>query len=143
MSRINLTSTVLDIVVDMSDGNPGAATVMALLTKLYHRIDPQSALRELTGLLWLDDNEVYGSDIWLLYKDVCDQHLTKMITLMRAVQLGIVPISAVKSAMQNRYTRAGSNSFNFEHLHMFVREKIGVFDPEDTLNKDVLSANLG
>lgn len=59
MSRIKPTSTVLEVVVLMAEGNIGATKV---LSNLVH----QNAL----AILMLDDAEIYGENIWLLYKDV-------------------------------------------------------------------------
>jgi hypothetical protein len=57
-----------DYIVAMADGNPGAATVMARLVD-YDVVD---------SLDRLDHQGVYGSDIWVLYKDVCGQDIPKL-----------------------------------------------------------------
>jgi hypothetical protein len=38
--------------------------------------------------LFLDDKGIYGSRIWMFYKDVCGESLVNMLAVMRACQLG-------------------------------------------------------
>jgi hypothetical protein len=98
--RINLEMSFLDGIIVMAEGNPGALTAIAELTKLSPKVDPQSYLGMWTPLLSLDGDGIYGSDIWLLYKDVCKQSAIHCLAVLRAVQLGIVNISQVKLAME-------------------------------------------
>ena len=61
--RITLDMSAVDIIITMADGNPGAVTVMTELVKRH----PFGIL----DILKLDIARVYGSDIWIIYKDVC------------------------------------------------------------------------
>lgn len=89
MSKITLNDSGLDIVVKLSEGNPGAVSV---ITQLFQAtdVDPDSALGPLGAVLALDTHKLYGSLIWMLYKDVCGHHIGKMIATLRAVQLGFM-----------------------------------------------------
>jgi hypothetical protein len=78
---------MLDAIVKMCDGNPGAATVLALLMERT----PQIEVPGVDGFLYvlhLDDFGLYGPSIWMLYKDVCGQKIEGVVTLFRARQLG-------------------------------------------------------
>ena len=86
MSRLTITDTIKDVVVKMSDGNPGAITVMMSILKDGRDIDPYTEPG--MHLLNLDDLELYGSRIWLLYKDLCGQSLAATMGMLRAKQLG-------------------------------------------------------
>lgn len=66
-NRITLNMTIQDTIVAMVEGNPGALNVCMELIKV-------SSLGILT-LLHLDDMEIYGSDIWLCYKDICKEDI--------------------------------------------------------------------
>ncbi len=73
MTRITLNDTIQSTVVKMSDGNPGAMTVLMKLLQKEHGI---------FKLLKLDTLGIYGSAIWVVYKDllgedidVLDRHL--------------------------------------------------------------------
>ena len=97
MSRLELTDTVTDILVKMSDGNPGAINVMMQMLQEAENIDPQAILGGVGAVMSLDTHEIYGSNIWILYKDVCGGDLRKMIMLMRATQLGKFPQTRLQS----------------------------------------------
>jgi len=100
--RITLQDTAMSAIMKISEGNPGALSVCAEMFKQGPRIDPDAFGGGLSGLLSLDTHGIYGGDIWLLYKDVCKQNLVHMIAALRAVQLGLLPISTLKNAMQSR-----------------------------------------
>jgi len=97
MPRINnLNITTTDVCMEMCEGNPGAATVCGLALNNAKDIDPQSALGGLGVILGFDTMEIYGSHIWILYKDVCGENIVHLIAVMRAVQLGQITPSSVK-----------------------------------------------
>jgi hypothetical protein len=87
-NRVELTDTPPSMMAKMADGNIGALTVMLALWKDTHTIDPQSALEGLGPILALDDMGIYGSHIWILYKDICGQDLRNLIGVLRARNLG-------------------------------------------------------
>lgn len=71
-ARITAASTVMDAIVALGEGNPGALTVMA---NLVTRADDGG----LFTLLELDTAGIYGPDIWVLYKDECGENLDAFI----------------------------------------------------------------
>ena len=73
--RINADMTIKDAVVAMCDGNPGALTV---LCDLYEKKGSDA----IWLMCHLDDAGVYGSHIWLAYKDVCHENLDDLIALI-------------------------------------------------------------
>jgi hypothetical protein len=81
MSKIQLTDTASDILVEISEGNPGAASVLIRILKEGAAIDPQDAFGSLGAIFALDTHHIYGSKIWMLYKDVRGQDLVKMIPI--------------------------------------------------------------
>ena len=64
----DLTGGVVSLLVQMSEGNPGAAGVLADLIK----DDPEGGFMK---VLHLDDMNIRGSQIWVGYKDHCGQDL--------------------------------------------------------------------
>lgn len=66
-SRIKLTMSVPDCIINVVDGNPGALRVCMNLL--------ENNELGFADLLHLDDMEIYGSDIWLCYKDICRENL--------------------------------------------------------------------
>jgi hypothetical protein len=79
------------MVVKMAEGNPGAVHAISDIMKSSAGIDPQSVMPEIMPILSLDTHEIYGSSIHVLYKDKCGQDVRKVLVLLRAVQLGIMP----------------------------------------------------
>lgn len=104
-SRVTLQMSLRDVVMALAGGNPGALNVCMSIVMKGAEIDPDSALGPLGALLSLDQHRIYGSEIWMLFKDVCGQSLPKMLACLRAVQLGGlagVTSEALLSAIQNR-----------------------------------------
>ena len=86
-TRIELSNSMLDVLLKLSDGNPGALNVcMSLLTDKH---DPYNFAGGFGNLMSLDMHGIYGSNIWVLFKDVCNQNILNVVTVLRAVQLGI------------------------------------------------------
>lgn len=75
-TRIDLGGTNLDALVKMSNGNPGAVVALSELLKFN---DSGLGL-----ILWLDDFGIYGTDIYVLYSDICDKDVKKMSAVIRA-----------------------------------------------------------
>lgn len=98
--RISLDMSFLEILVALSEGNPGAISVLGQLFKQAPAIDPDGMLGGYGPLMWLDTFGVYGPDIWTLYKDICGEDITTMLARIRATQLGIIatPGSVMDSA---------------------------------------------
>ena len=73
---LDLNQTVLDLTIRMSKGNPGACTVLGEILK--NQGDTGFLL-----LAQLDDMGVYGSDIWIGYKDICGENIGTFIDKIR------------------------------------------------------------
>lgn len=100
--RIQLNTSIPGMIYAMSEGNPGATEVLAqLLGESGSRIDPDSAYGGFGTILRLDGLKIYGHRIWQLYKDVCGEHLGKMIAVLRANQLGLLGEEALNHAIDN------------------------------------------
>ena len=91
-------------------------------------IDPDALGGGLSGLLSLDTHGIYGSEIWMLYKDVCGQSLPKTIGLLRAVQLGFESESKLKQAIQSY-----GNGINVDVLFQRVCERLPNFAKANAL----------
>jgi hypothetical protein len=118
--RIKLDDTMLDIFIKMSEGNPGATSVMTQLVKYGLVIDGYSG--GIMDIMHLDAKGIYGSQIWVLYKDVCKESLVNLVALLRYYQLGLMPddnlfdecrdFVAVRAAVKERLPK-----FNVEVSH--------------------------
>ena len=99
MSRINLCMQINDVLWAMSEGNPGAIYVIMEGYRHGEYIDPDNVWRQWAFLLHLDEFQIYGSRIWMLYKDVCKENLAHTIGAVRSVQLGITSLDDLNSAI--------------------------------------------
>lgn len=99
---IELNDTITDVIVKMSEGNPGAVTICCRLLKEGGGIDPDGIPGGLGFVLDLDSLGLYGSRIWMLYKDVCGEDLTKMCAVLRGWQLGHLSEGIIRHAIESR-----------------------------------------
>lgn len=100
--RLQLTDSIQDAIVKLSEGNPGVVSVCSQLYREGPRIDPDAAFGGLAPLMSLDTLNIYGADIWMLFKDVCKQNLVHTIAVLQAVQLGFLNSKTLKDAIQGR-----------------------------------------
>jgi hypothetical protein len=128
--RIKLEMNTLDILYALSEGNPGGLSVMIELMEAAPKIDPQAAFKGLQPLLSLDNLQIYGSDIWILYKDLCGQDVLKVLTIFRCIQMGILSEHTLKTTMRNPF------GVTFPHTELLekLKEKLPSFNPiEETV----------
>lgn len=96
MSKIKLTDQPIDMLVKMSEGNPGAITALMDILEKSEKIDPQGAFGGLGSILLLDTWEIYGTDIYILWSDKCQRDCRKLLMIMRACQMGNFPLTKLK-----------------------------------------------
>lgn len=68
--------TIMEDLVAMSEGNPGAVSVLAAILK-------DDDLGYIT-VLNLDDMNIRGAQIWIGFKDVCDGDLEKFVEKVKS-----------------------------------------------------------
>ena len=95
----SLDMSMMDIMLSLAEGNPGAIVALASCVKAAPTVDPDSALGPLGPLCGLDNLDCYGSRIWMFYKDVCECYVHKMLGVMRAMQMGFVSNEKVNAAI--------------------------------------------
>lgn len=129
MARISLADDGLQIIMKMSDGNPGGAMVLvALMTEQevkVSEIDPDNVFGAIGVVLFLDTLEIYGSNIWVLYKDICGKNYVTMIGLLRAIQLGFMNVSILKAEFEKPY--AHLDQAVIDDMMAKVRERLPHF----------------
>ena len=75
MNRLRLEKPVVDTIVDFSEGNIGCATFLAEIAS-----DPVAFI---TVLMFADNNEIYGSKLYMLWNDCCGRDLDKVKETVR------------------------------------------------------------
>lgn len=93
--------TPVELVTAMCEGNPGGLNVMMAILREAPKIDPNAAMG--APLLALDDMEIHGSRIWMLFKDVCKHDLGDMLALLRVTydDGGLVSPAELNHAIDN------------------------------------------
>ena len=99
-TRIEITDTIFTAISKLSEGNPGSITAMAEMMKVVPETDPQNALGVFGFLLSLDSFGIYGSDIWVLFKDICGTNPRHALACLRCVQMGLLPEAELKRAIR-------------------------------------------
>lgn len=119
--RITLNDSLQKAIIQLAEGIPGAITVLVELAKNAPHVDPQSAMGNWGPLLDLDSNAIYGSRIWMLYKDLCKEDIVSTIVVLRAVQLGVISESVLNHAIDNR-----GDGLKVEDVVAAVKEKVTI-----------------
>lgn len=127
MSRIILSDSVAIAVGKMSDGNPGAVSAMMDILEKHDAIDPDAAFGGLGAILALDTNEIYGSDIYILYSDKCGRDVRKMLMIMRATQLGFFSHEKLKEMAHDQMRSVNLTDEEWTELDKQVCERLENF----------------
>lgn len=102
MAKLKLEMHLNDALFALSEGVPGAITVMMDSLRYGDQIDPDNGFGVWGFMLNLDQMGIYGCRIWRLYKDVCGENLAKSIAMVRSVQMGILTAEELNSAIDGK-----------------------------------------
>ena len=108
LGKLELDMTVEEAIITLAEGNPGAKEV---LEDLVERGGEMS-------LLLLDDYEIYGDGIWLLYRDIAKGDIVNVQTLLTASQRGVGGISRerVRQAVVAARSLRPIEAFDYDSL---------------------------
>lgn len=120
--RIELEDNLVEMAYKLSEGNPDACVAIAQMVGITEQVDPDSAMGVFTPLLQLDSQGIYGSRIWMLFKDCCKEDAKLTLACLRAVQLGIMRMETLDHAIDNR--GAGLNP---DAVLLLVKERLPKF----------------
>jgi hypothetical protein len=123
MGKIKFSDPVEVILGEMSEGNIGPLNVLIELIKLNDTLDPGGSLTGILIVLTLDDFEIYGPHIWVLYKDVCGQDIKKLVALVAACKLDILSPDKLRE-MSFRERKSETDNFDIDELYQKVKEKL-------------------
>ena len=87
MTKLRESMTVHDVIITMSEGNPGALTACMDILKQSDG---------LLSLLALDTYGIYGSQLYIVWNYSCERDTPLMIQLLAAVALELIPVSRLK-----------------------------------------------
>jgi len=128
MSKIDLNSTFQDVIIYVSEGNPGALQICMTILKEDKIIDPDAFLTGIGTLLRLDDMNIRGSKIWILFKDICEGKISHFLGLLRANQLGYLSDWEIYDAINNS---RGKITFDKKEVLQKVKDRLPNFKLEE------------
>ena len=126
MSRLGLNDLMVDVVTNMSEGNPGAINVMMTMLANGQEIDPQFA-DPIVAIMLLDTYEIYGSSIFNLYKYQCKQDIRLLLMLIRAVQLGFLDSQLLKARADDQTHAIQLTDYQMKVLDVKVCDALDAF----------------
>lgn len=130
MSRItSLDTSLLDMMVIVSDGNPGAIAALGDMVAVAEATDPDNWAGPYGPPIALDTHGIYGSNIWILFKDICGHSAVRTLAVMRAIQLGIVSEREIKQGIATCGLNGGrdGNTARVDELFAAVRQQLPKF----------------
>ena len=126
--RLKTTDSMMDMLMKMADGNPGAATALVELTK--SDIDDDNIFGFVGVIMQLDSYGIYGTDIYILWSDICKRSIVRFQAVLRACQLGLFPPHILIDAA-HRQDGSGAAMIPVEELYAKVKEQLPNFNPEN------------
>lgn len=127
MERITLSDSISSAISKMVEGNIGAINACISLMKEGEKIDPQNIMGGFGCILDLDREGIYGTDIYVFWNDICNQETSKMMAVLRAVQLGFFSGRVLADAC-HRQDYSGRSMIPVEELYKKVIERLPAFD---------------
>lgn len=127
MERITLSDSIVSAITKMTEGNMGAVNVCMSLIKEGETIDPQNTMGGFGFLLDLDREGIYGSDIYVFWNDICNRDISKMMAMLRAVNLGFFSGKTLANAC-HRQDYSGRSMVPVDELYQKVIERLPKFD---------------
>lgn len=84
MSKLSMTTdSTMDIVIKMSEGNPGAMATMMELIK-----ETEKDIGNMSVIFFIDTLELYGSRLYQLWNDCCNRDISKVIEVVNSCMGG-------------------------------------------------------
>lgn len=129
-TRIKLEDDLMSAVLKLSDGNPGALSALMEMAQNSPEVDPDSFGGVFSPLRSLDMHNIYGTDVYVLWYDICGKCNVTALAVLRATQLGFLPSAVLKDAC-SRQDRSGRSMINTKELYSSVKERLPNFDSQN------------
>jgi hypothetical protein len=136
MNKLKLEDTTIDVMVKMSEGNPGAMMAIGEIMRHHESIDPQAMMGGMGALMSLDGYGIYGTDIYILFSDKCDKDVRRMLMLMRATQLGLFSHLKLKEMASDQSRRIDLTEDEYVELDKKVCDQLVNFARPDKESKE-------
>lgn len=133
--RISLGDDFKTCLAKLAEGNIGALTAMMEMCKISEDVDPDSCWGLYSSLIDLDSFGIYGSDIYILWNDICNRDSIKTIGVLRATQMGLFDSNILKDAA-HRQDRTGKSLIPVDELMLKLMEKLPNFNKNGRIKEE-------
>ena len=99
MNKIKNIDNIQDIIIQLSEGNPGALTTCFEIL----RETGSNIFEAIPLFLTLDSMELYGSHLYMLWNDCCDRNIKAVIDVIN----GFITGKITKDDINERIKKAG------------------------------------
>ncbi len=97
MKKILLTDKFDDVILKLSEGNPGAVTTCLEIINAKDSDISQS----IPIFLILDSMELYGSNLYMLWNDCCDRNIEKVLKVVDGYCHGKISNEDINQRIKN------------------------------------------
>ncbi len=97
MSKINLNDKFSDIIIKLSEGNPGAMTTLFEIMK----VKKNEEISCISTFLVIDTMELYGSHLYMLWNDCCNRDINETLNVINNYQLGKITNIDINERIKN------------------------------------------
>lgn len=125
--RITIYDSTKSAIVKMVEGNPGAIDACMCLLKEGEKINAYNTFSGYVYILTLDKCGIYGTDIYVLWSDICKKNTLNMIAVLTAVQLGMFDGNVLADAC-HRQDYSGRDMVPIDDIWLRVKAKLGYPD---------------
>lgn len=102
MGKIELTDSGMDVIIKMSDGNPGCLSFLMDLASKDTMLFCSVALK-------LDSAELYGSEVYMLWNDCCGRDTDKTVRMIKSLDNETLRSYVVDRGYGAKYVEAESS----------------------------------
>ena len=128
MARINIfEDSIIQCITKLADGNPGAASCLCRLLEITFENPHNLPINGANMLLLLDRWGIYGTDIYVLWNDICDGDFVKVLELLSATYLNLLNPSVLVDAC-SRQDRSGKSLINIDQVVRNTKTFFPYFD---------------
>jgi len=107
----------------LCQSNPGCIRSLVELVECYGPVHNPHI--EALGLFHLlDEFEIYGTEIYILWNDKCNQDIEKFILLIRATQFNIVTLKNLKRMAEDQRRQFNFTDKDFELIKDQVKDAL-------------------
>ena len=115
MSKLQLTDSTIEILDKMSEGNPGAISI--LTTLLFKETAQEMVDSVMHIILPLDTLGVYGSKLYMLWTDACDKNEDKVKKVIELWRTGKLTKEEIHENLNQGYAKP------FDQVEEFFKKK--------------------